>query len=689
MPASNYLHSKEDSNVRQIIDPRCIETLRTAVWIFDIDRARVVWANKSALDIWNAKTITELSARDMSSDMSLSVAQRLRQYQEDFSRSESTSYKEVWTLYPGGRPKNLEVSFRGYYFEDGRVGMLCEATSRRSETPDGIRSTEALLHTSVMISLYDKLGAPLYQNPAARALQPEMAPPLQDRFLQKSDYFKLTSQLKLTGECRMSAQLRTSDGPCWHEITARECSDAVTGKSAILLTETDITDLKETEQRAQFLADHDTLTGLPNRNYVQTIIPKKLESAAMFGEKLAFLVIDLDRFKTINDTLGHAAGDELLVQVSSRLLEISQDSGMVSRLGGDEFLICLSNVKDQQHIDDFCRRLVKQFQTDFLISGKKVHSTLSVGVSRFPQDANNIHELLKYADVAMYESKEEGRNTFSCFNASQKNRIEAQMTLERDLRNAVDTNQFELFYQPRLNSLTNEIVGAEALIRWNHPTRGLLAPKEFIDTAEEIGMIGEIGDWVMTQAALKQSYLERSGHPITISLNLSPKQLDFTPMLSNVISLQDRTGCNPRLIELEITETTLMRSDKFTADVLRTIQDKGFGIAIDDFGTGYSNLAYIQNYPVTSLKIDRSFIGNISTNHAVTQLIISLCKLLKIKAVAEGVETFEQLEWLRNHDCSEYQGFLFSPPVSWDAFVKLLNSKHHYAPEIAELNQAG
>ncbi len=674
MPATNFHSVAEDKTIEQDIASSHIKSLRTAIWVFDIDHSKVVWANEAALKVWGAETLDELKAREMASDMSVSVAQRLKQYQEDFTKSD-VSYAEVWTLYPDGNPVTLDVHFKGYHFSDGRIGMLCEAMSQRSETPDGLRSAEALLHTSVMISLYDQNGNVLYSNPAARASLPENVNNLPDRFFHQSDYFNLTGQLQLNGGCQTSTQIKTTRGVRWHEITARECLDAVTGQKAILLSEIDITELKETEQHAQFLADHDTLTGLPNRNFVQKIIPKKLISALEFDEKLAFLLIDVDRFKTVNDTLGHAAGDDLLVQVSARLLDISKNKGMVARLGGDEFLICLSNLQSWDEVDEFCIRLVREFQTIFTISEKELHATLSVGVSRYPEDADNIHELLRFADVAMYEAKKDGRNNYSCFNSRLREKIDGQMTLERDLRGAIEANQFELFYQPRLNSFTNEIVGGEALIRWNHPTRGMLMPNQFIDTAEEMGLINEIGDWVMTQAASEQAYLEQIGFPITVSLNLSPKQFDFTNMLANVLSLQERTGCSPEKIELEITETTLMRNDKFTRDLLATIQDRGFGIAIDDFGTGYSNLAYIQNYPVTSLKIDRSFISNIDKNHAVTQLIVSLCKLLHINAVAEGVETQEQLDWLRRHGCKEYQGFLFSPPINRSAFLQLLQSQ--------------
>ncbi|MCP5082240.1 MAG: EAL domain-containing protein [Alphaproteobacteria bacterium] len=659
-----------------------LDELNTALWVFDIDHSKVTWANKAALSVWNADSLAELASRDMSTDMSVSVAQRLKQYQEDFIASDA-AFTEVWTIYPQNVPTTLDVAYKGFRFDDGRMGMLCEARAQRTDTPEGLRSSEALLHTSVMISLYDAGGTPLYRNPAARALQPERGLQLKDRFVNESDHDKLISQVDLHGGCRQSARIQTSKGIRWHEITARECTDAVTGKSALLLSETDITDLKEAEHRARYLADHDTLTGLPNRNYVQSKIPKKLEVAGSIGEKLAFLIIDLDRFKAINDALGHAAGDELLIQVATRLPAITGDAGMVARLGGDEFLICLQDVRSREQIDAFCEKLVEEFRTRFTVDGREFVSTLSIGVSQFPEDGEDLHTLLKYADVALYEAKEDGRNTHCCFNISLRNKIEEQLTLERDLRAALEQEQFELFYQPRVDTFTNQILGGEALLRWNHPTRGLLAPGCFIEAAEQIGLIIEIGDWVLTQAAIEQHALEREGFPITVSVNISPKQFESSTLFTSVLSLADRTGCNPKRIELEITETTLMSSDSSIIETLSTFKERGFGIAIDDFGTGYSNLAYIQHYPVTSLKIDRSFIANVGTNHAVMKLIMSLCRLLKVKPVAEGVETEEQLAWLQQHGCREFQGFLYSPAVHRNQFRDLLKRQHEKAPSEA------
>lgn len=682
----NTVSALDLDDVRVGLADRHLDRLHTALWVFDIDRSRLVWANKAALGLWQAHSLDELISRDMSADMSVTVAQRLRQYQEDFI-GHGAAFTELWTLYPDGVPTTLDVVFSGYRFKDGRMGMLCEARAQSDDAPETLRSAEALLHTSVMISLYDLDGTPLYCNPAARASQLDPTVNVSNRFVHTGDHDDLMTQLTKHGACRRSARVRTTDGIRWHEITARECLDAVTGNRAFQFSEIDISDLKETEQRVRYLADHDVLTGLPNRNHIQSTVPDQLRMAALTGDGLVFLVVDLDRFKVINDTLGHAAGDELLIQAGNRLKDATGDKGSVARLGGDEFLICLHGSHDSADIERFCSDLQDQFTDEVVIGNRKFLVTLSIGISRFPDDGEDLSTLLKNADVALYEAKEGGRDTFRRFSVSLRNKIEKQINLENDLREALEAEQFEVMYQPRLDTTGDTIVGGEALLRWRHPTRGLLTPAAFMSTCEETGLINEIGEWVLSSVAKEQYALERDGYPVTLSVNLSPRQFKSPSLVTNVLSLQDRTGCDPNKIELEITESMLMSSDEAVTDLLFTFKERGFGIAIDDFGTGYSNLAYIQRYPITSLKIDRSFICDIASNGAVTRLIMSLCRLLDVKAVAEGVETADQLEWLRVNGCREYQGFLYSPAVPVDEFRRLLARPKAQPAEVVPLRK--
>lgn len=648
-----------------------LNRLTSAVWIFDIDHSRVAWANEAALTLWRAESLDELVSRDMSVDMSVAVAERLRQYQRDF-REHDASFSEAWTLYPGGVPTNLDVDFSGYTFADGRVGMTCEARRHREDVPDVIRSAEALLHTSMMISLYCPDGRPLYQNPAARRSVADAVTRLEQRFENRFEYGHLIAELKASGESRQSARIVTANGVRWHEVTARECLDAVSGTRAYLFSEIDITELKEAERKTNYLANHDILTGLWNRHYLNTTVPEELAVAEDTGASVVFLIIDLDNFKTINDTLGHAIGDQLLLQVGKTLKAVTRDTGFVVRLGGDEFFICLNNTPADFEVDAFCERIVWEFQKNCQIDETSTQTKVSIGVSVFPDDGRQMTDLLKNADLALYEAKNSGRNTFRRFSNKLRVQNDARVTLENDLRTAVEEGQFELYYQPRVAVDSQQILGAEALLRWNHPTRGLVFPGDFIPACEATGLITPIGEWVLEEAARQQADLAQQGHDITISVNLSPQQFTSPTLAACVSSLAERTGCDPTKIELEITESMLMNGKNTVVDMLRSFRDLGFGIAIDDFGTGYSNLLYIQRFPITSLKIERSFVGNIETNSAIAALILSFCKQLEVTAIAEGVETRDQLNWLNAEGCREFQGYLFSPAVTGSAFRDLL-----------------
>jgi diguanylate cyclase (GGDEF)-like protein len=648
-----------------------VEQLSTPLWIFDIDRSRVVWANKAGLDVWDADTLVELSARDLGLDMSVSVATRLRQYQEDFERRGAT-FSELWTLYPKGKPKTLRVAYSGIKLPDGRVGMFCEAAPYHAETPETLRSAEALLHANVMISLYDKLGQPLYRNPAARADVGVSDVPFVSRFVDQEDHLKLIASLYRTGEARIVARVRAADGVRWHEITARECSDAVTGSPAILISEVDVSDLKHAEERAHFLALHDVLTGLKNRTFVQQEFCNVLSGAKSQGESVGLLFIDVDRFKDINDSLGHAVGDQLLIEVACRLRTSVRETDIVARSGGDEFLVLFREPISRDYLGGVAARIRDDLSRPMIIETQELQVTASIGISVFPVDGADIEALMKSADLALYQAKEAGRNCHIYFRPAMKERAESRLETETRLRRALEQGEFELFYQPRVSIADNCIVGAEALLRWRHPEKGLVGPSHFIALCEETGLIEPIGTWVLETAARQQKAWQDNGYRITVSVNLSPRQFRNERLLSVIRRIITATGCDPTLLELELTESMIMGNDERVASTLRVLSDLGFGISIDDFGTGYSNLAYIHRYPVNCLKIDRSFVADLTTKSAITEVIISMCHLINAKIVAEGVETEEQLTWLRDKKCHEYQGYFFSPPVALDEFDGLL-----------------
>jgi len=467
-------------------------------------------------------------------------------------------------------------------------------------------------------------------------------------------------------------RVRAAAGVRWHEITARECRDAVTGCPAMLISEVDVSDLKQTEEKAHFLALHDVLTGLRNRAYVQHEFQALLDSARLSGEQLALLFVDIDRFKNINDSLGHAVGDELLIEIARRLQSAVRETDVVVRAGGDEFLVLLSGASDRKCLTEITDRIRRELSKPVLVEARELQVTASIGIGLFPDDGGDVDALMKSADLALYHAKDGGRNCHRYFSFAMKEHAETRLETESSLRRALEQQEFEVFYQPRVSIAGNQIVGAEALLRWRHPTKGLVPPDQFIAICEETGLIEPIGAWVLETAARQQKAWRERGYPIVVSVNISPRQFSTDSLLPLVRDVVATTGCYPTLMELEITESVLMgRSDK-VVETLQVLSNLGFGISIDDFGTGYSNLGYIQRYPVTCLKIDRSFVADLKKSSAITELIISMCGVLNAKVVAEGVETEEQLTWLHKKKCHEYQGYLFSRPVALDEFDVLL-----------------
>lgn len=656
-----------DVDFREVADH-----LRTPIWVFDIDRARVVAANAAAIALWRASSLDELGARDMGADMSASVRDRLKQYQLDFETTGS-HFAEMWTLYPAGVATTVRVLFSPHRLPDGRMAMLCEALGEIHDTPERLRSADALLHTPVMITLYDQDGTPLYRNPAARGSTPPTLRTFAERFLDPEAMRALTRGLETDAAAKTVAQVTTTEGPRWHEVAVRDCRDAVSGRPARLVSETDVTAHKLAEQHIRFLAQHDVLTGLPNRSYLKTEVERRLAAAGAAGERVGLLFVDLDRFKTINDSLGHAHGDRMLVEVARRLTAAVRHGDFVARLGGDEFLVCLKLTPDAPRPEAAARRVLAAFDAPIDLGGRELPISASVGLCIFPDDGSDLDTLMRHADLAMYSAKDQGRNRWIAFTPSLKAEAEAQLELESNLRRALEEEEFELFYQPRLSIADDRIVGCEALLRWHHPVRGLILPAAFIPFAEKTGLIDRIGACVLREAMRQQRSWNEAGHDVTVSVNLSARQFRDPRLRASIADMVSETGCRPQQLQIEITESTLVGDDETTAETLRTLADLGFSIAIDDFGTGYSNLATIQRHPIDTLKIDRSFIATLETQPALAELIIGMCHLLDLRTIAEGVETREQLDWLRARNCREYQGYLFSPAIPADAFGDLLD----------------
>ena len=432
----------------------------------------------------------------------------------------------------------------------------------------------------------------------------------------------------------------------------------------------------QAEEAVKFVATHDALTGLPNRIMFNQRLTHALAQAERYETRLAVFFIDLDRFKIINDTLGHESGDLLLREVAKRLTDNLRAADTVARLGGDEFVVLIEQVVDPHDLTGVAQKLIAALSAGFRLSGQEYHVTASIGVSTYPDDGADLQTLLKNADIAMYRAKEQGRNAFQFYSAQMNVHSLERLSLESGLRRALERHEFVLHYQPRIDIRRGHITGMEALVRWQHPELGLVPPDRFIQIAEETGLIVPLGEWVLHTACAVQRAWDTLGFPdMRIAVNLSPRQFVHGDLLKDVLRALDQTGCQPSRLELEITESMVMHNPERAVELIQQLKDMGVLVAIDDFGTGYSSLAYLKRFPIDSLKIDRSFILDIPADKgdaAITQAVIAMAHSLGLKVIAEGVETRQQFNFLRKHRCDEMQGYYFSAPLPAEQATSLL-----------------
>jgi diguanylate cyclase (GGDEF)-like protein len=444
----------------------------------------------------------------------------------------------------------------------------------------------------------------------------------------------------------------------------------------IVATFEDVTEQRRVEARARFLATHDNLTGLPNRVVFGQEVNGAVECGRSHGRQCAVLFVDLDRFKIINDTLGHVSGDALLIEIAGRIKQCVSKSDVVARIGGDEFVLLLREVADADQISNVARKILAAVVKPATINGQECRVTASIGASLFPSDAKDEGTLTKNAEAAMYAAKEAGRNTFLLHSDEIKTQSIERLMLETGLRRALERNEFVLHYQPKRDLKSGGISGVEALLRWQHPDLGLLQPNQFVALAEETGLIVPIGRWVLETACAQNVQWQRHGlPPIRVAVNLSPRQFVDPNLLNDIRSALGESGMPPNLLELEITESMVMQDLARTVRLLQEIKDLGITLSIDDFGTGYSSMAMVRELPIDALKIDRSFvreIGRDAEGKAIIKAIIALGRALDLIVVAEGVETKEQESFLREQKCDEEQGYLISIPLPADEFAAFL-----------------
>jgi diguanylate cyclase (GGDEF)-like protein/PAS domain S-box-containing protein len=438
----------------------------------------------------------------------------------------------------------------------------------------------------------------------------------------------------------------------------------------------DLSAARENALKIVHAAHHDVLTGLPNRMLLNDRIDQAIILAQASAMQVAVLFLDLDGFKHINDSLGHPIGDKLLQSIAARLVNCVRSTDTVSRQGGDEFVVLLTEVK-QPHTAAaaIAAKILKEIAKPHSIDGHELHVTASIGISAYPDDGTNAETLIKNADTAMYQSKEHRRHSFRFFTPAMNVRAVERQSIEESLRRALEREEFTLHYQPKICLRTRAVVGGEALIRWMHPIRGMVPPAHFIPIAEECGLILPIGKWVLGQACEQARLWVDAGFPaIGIAVNVSGAELGDDDFLEDLFAILETTGLDPGLLELELTESVLMRRVDSTVSILRSLREKGVRVAVDDFGTGYSSLSYLRKFPLDALKVDQSFVRQISGNGdaPIVAAVISMARDLKLRVIAEGVETQEELTFLLTHRCDEAQGYYFSKPIPANKFMGVL-----------------
>jgi len=532
----------------------------------------------------------------------------------------------------------------------------------------------------------DLIGGPIYELFSG-----------EDTRAKKRVFSKILSQLP--GQST-SYRIQRKDGEfIWLETTTRAILQGTQeDPKEILTVSRDVTERKETEERLLYLANYDSLTGLPNRALFRDRLRRAIARAQRNDTRVALLFLDLDRFKNINDSLGHQAGDQLLRGVARRLKHYARKGDTIARLGGDEFTVILEGINHPDDAAVVAKKILELMEPAFKVDGHEVVASPSIGITVYPDDAADMRTLLKNADTAMYRSKERGRNRYQFYTSDMNAKAYQYLLLENNLRHALEREEFCLHFQPQLDLHTQGIIGIEALLRWNHPEQGLISPENFIPFTEETGLIIPIGQWVLRAACKEAMHWQRSGlAPVRVAVNLSMRQFRQKDFVNMVAEALDESGLEAKYLELEITESFLAHNVEQATAILRDLHDLGVQLSIDDFGTGYSSLNYLRNFPLNTLKIDQSFVQDISKNPegaTIAEAIIALGQSLGLNVMAEGVESEDQVFFLRGRGCDQVQGYLFSHPLPSDQVMswmrrnrkhQTLYEQHHLWPEAARL----
>jgi len=500
---------------------------------------------------------------------------------------------------------------------------------------------------------------------------------------QNDDFYqKMWIRIRQDGHWQGEIWNRRKDGGIFPQLlTISTVYDSAGMPSHYVGVMTDISQIKRSEAQLEHLAHYDPLTDLPNRLLLQSRLEHALERASRLQQPVATLFIDLDRFKNVNDSLGHPVGDELLLAIAKRLSDRLREDDTLGRLGGDEFLVIMEDMQRPEDAAGVAQTLIELLEAPFMLpSGHEVYVGASIGISLFPEDGRSVTELIQHADAAMYQAKDQGRNTYRFYTSSLTSIVNDRLALDAHMRRALAQDEFIVYYQPQIDIASGTIVGCEALVRWQDPEKGLIPPASFISLAEETGLIVPLGAWVLrTACAEARNWMAEGFPPISLAVNLSSRQLQQRQFVQQVTDILAETGLPAGQLRLELTESTIMARGEEAVSLLHDLKALGLSLAIDDFGTGYSSLAYLKRFPIDELKIDQSFVRDIpldTNDMEISATIIAMALNMNLQVIAEGVETQDQLDFLARHGCKTYQGYLFSRPVSAQEFARLLRESH-------------
>ncbi len=565
------------------------------------------------------------------------------------------------------------------------VAIIQDITERQQAQAQMSKLSRALEHIADSVVITNRRGDIEYVNPAFELTtgysKQEVIgknPNIVNSGKHDKAFYKVLWDTILSGKNYRDVFInRKKDGNLYYEEkTIVPLKDEEGNITSFVATGKDITERLRAEERLLYMAHHDILTDLPNRALFIDRLSQAILRAHRSNHGIAVLFLDLDRFKVINETLGHDLGDRLLQDLAERLRSCLREADTIARLGGDEFAVLLEDITDVTDTSSIAIQVRDVLSNPFMVDGRELFITASVGISIFPDDGQDAHTLLKNADTAMHRAKESGRDTHQLYSAEMSTRALEQLTLETDLRHAVAREEFLLHYQPQVDLENGRIVGVEALIRWNHPELGLIPPDDFIPLLEETGLIIPVGEWVLrTACAQNKTWQDIGLPPLSVAVNLSGRQVDSPDLVEQVRDIVTESNLDPSYLELEITESMIMANVEATIETLTCISDMGITFAIDDFGTGYSSLSYLKRFPISTIKIDRSFVRDITTDPddaAIVTTIIAMARNLKLGIIAEGVETEQQSAFLRAHGCTRIQGYLYSRPLPVEEITELL-----------------